>query len=224
MKLTEEKSLYYYETPDGVTAGFSSARIGGLGEVRKRIGDIAYMEQVHGARISVVKKPARYRADGIFTVAKGLFTAVMTADCLPLLFYSLEAGVAGAVHMGWRSAEKGIIGHIRLDLSSFTVIAGPGMRKCCYEVGSEFEEKPVLAPHISRREGGIYFDPVGFAREQLLKKGLKEEGFRESGICTLCGGSGLPSFRGTGTGQRTISFAGLDDPKSGCRRPLDLSQ
>lgn len=46
--------------------------------------------------------------DAVVTDLSGVVVGVNTADCLPLILIDEEAGVAGAVHAGWRGAVAGI--------------------------------------------------------------------------------------------------------------------
>ncbi len=108
--------------------------------------------------------------------------------------------------MGWRSAEAGILDNISFDLSSFAAIAGIGLRQCCYEVGEEFLEHERLKPFLERKQKKIFFDPIGFARATLIKKGLSEDNFFDLGLCNFCMESDFFSYRKSHTENRTVSF------------------
>jgi len=168
--------------------------------------DAAWMEQPHGAAVKEVSFPGVYKCDGLFTKSENLALIVRTADCMPIIFYSKEEGVIGVVHMGWRSADAGILDNIGYDLSSFTVIAGAGMRICCYKVGKEFLAYPEMKHFIENRAGKHYFDPIGFILEKLSRKGLKKANFIDMNICSYCSGNDFFSYRNTKTTNRTLSF------------------
>jgi len=169
--------------------------------------DVAYMEQVHGSKVMAVKRPGRYRCDGIVTDKKGIALVVKTADCMPIILYNNRSGAIAAVHMGWRSARDGILENLPFaDLSDFVAVAGVGMRKCCYRVGSEFAGYERVAQHLARRSECYYFDPVGFILETLTAKGLKAENFIDTDICTQCSGYDIFSYRKTKTEDRTLTF------------------
>jgi len=161
---------------------------------------------VHGGEVLSISEPGKYTCDGIFTSSPELVLIVKTADCLPLIFFSLKNKMSGVVHMGWRSAENGILGNIDIDLKDFIVIAGPGLRKCCYKVGEEFNRYKDFSDYMLEKNNGFYFDPILFAKNNLIKNGLKEENFFDSRICSLCSEFGLPSYRKTKTNKRTLSF------------------
>ena len=52
---------------------------------------------------------ARPSADGLVTRLSNIGLAILTADCLPILFADKTKGIIGACHAGWRGAVSGII-------------------------------------------------------------------------------------------------------------------
>ena len=74
-------------------------------------GKIVTMQQVHGDNIVEVtdkKLKEAGEADGMITAENGVFLAVLTADCVPLLFIAPKQRLAAAVHAGWRGTLAGI--------------------------------------------------------------------------------------------------------------------
>ena len=171
--------------------------------------EIAYMDQVHGGEARVIDSPGLFVCDAIFTSRPGLALVVKTADCLPLIFVNENLGMIGVVHMGWRSARAGIIANIPFKLSGYKVIAGAALRSCCYKVGEEFCGFEGMKEFLTRRRGDIFFDPVGFSKAELLKKGLEGMDFYDAGICSFCSPGGLYSHRKDATPRRMLSFAML---------------
>ena len=80
--------------------GLASARLVGL-------------HQVHGVVVVPVTEPWRPgegpRADAMVTGAPGIGLGIVTADCAPVLFADVEAGIVGAAHAGWRGAVDGVL-------------------------------------------------------------------------------------------------------------------
>ena len=68
--------------------------------------------QVHSADVVVATTSwpdgARPHADAIVTDRPGLSLGILTADCAPVLFADVEAGVVGAAHAGWKGAIGGV--------------------------------------------------------------------------------------------------------------------
>jgi polyphenol oxidase len=174
----------------------------------------AWMKQVHGPVIHEVNKEGKYEGDGLFTKAKNFVLVVRTADCLPILLSRKEncceakRGEAeiGAVHMGWRSAQTGILDNLPKDLGGYKVFLGPAMRKCCFEVGDDFKQYKNFTKYIGKLGDKLRFDPVGFACDHLLARGLLPQNLYDCNICTIRGGKGLFSFRKDKTDQRILNF------------------
>jgi len=194
----------------GIVAGFTKNTLGGdlPGDMKRELGQtqVAYLDQPHSADIVYTEKEGLFHGDGLLTKKKGLALVIKTADCLPVFLEEPEEGIFGIIHMGWRSAESGILDGIGIDLSRAKVAAGPGMRRCCYQMGREFRRSPAIGPFLKEEQGRYYFDPVRFLREALVKKGLRKENFFDLGICSFCSGLDVFSYRRTGTSLRTLSF------------------
>ena len=90
------------------------------------IDDCAVTKQVHGAEVRIVTEKDRhvcmsavpYEADGIVTNVKGLPIFCFVADCVPVLLHDPVAGVAAAVHCGWRSSVADILGNALEKMTS----------------------------------------------------------------------------------------------------------
>lgn len=86
--------------------------------------------------------------DAVATEQPGWLLAVQVADCLPVLLADPQQGVVAAVHAGWRGTLAGIaaktVGRLRQEFNSkpskLLAAIGPGIHRCCYEVGAEVAE------------------------------------------------------------------------------------
>ena len=130
---------------------------------------------------------------------------VRTADCLPLYFSSSELDIVGVVHMGWRSAKEDILNNIKYDLSSFKVVAGVGLRNCCYKVGDEFYDIDNMKRFLIKKENKYYLDIIRFSQDSLIKKGLRSENFFDLKMCSFCNDDFF-SYRKSTTESRMLSF------------------
>ncbi len=70
-----------------------------------------WLEQVHGTRVLRLTGMQQYdiQADAVYSNLPGQVCAVMTADCLPVLFCSIYGDEVAAVHAGWRGLSSGIL-------------------------------------------------------------------------------------------------------------------
>ena len=104
--------------------------------------------QVHGTEIAALGRPAggrprRLRAsrerscakvDGHVTDLAGLGLLVLVADCLPVALAA--PGRVAMLHCGWRGLAGGIVERaVELFDEPPAAAIGPGIGRCCYEVG-----------------------------------------------------------------------------------------
>ncbi len=216
MRIVESEDIFFIKDvfPGNITAGFTKNSFKGVdvtADMRRVLENlnlapqIAYLNQLHSSSIRYVNERGVYDGDGIFTNKYGLVLAIKTADCLPLFFWDEVSGRVGLIHLGWRGAKGGILNNLALNPVSSVVVAGVGLRKCCFCVGEEFLSYPVLASYLVD-DKLLYFNPVAFAKDNLVTRGLKDDRFYDINICTLCGGQSFFSYRRDKTKNRTLSF------------------
>jgi polyphenol oxidase len=103
--------------------------------------------QVHGTDLreweappapSAFAKPGTEldRVDGHLTRRPGLALMVLVADCFPVALAG--AGQVAMLHCGWRGLAGGILEKaVELFGQPPAAAVGPGIGRCCYEVGPE---------------------------------------------------------------------------------------
>jgi YfiH family protein len=106
----------------------------------------AWISQVHG--IAVVDaatvgpdQPVRV-GDASIATQPGQVCAILTADCLPVLFADTEGKVVGAAHAGWRSLAGGVLGTTLAAMRAagagdITAWMGPAIGPAAFEVGPD---------------------------------------------------------------------------------------
>jgi hypothetical protein len=146
--------------------------------------------QVHGTDVVEVTEPWSPgngpRADAMVTTSPDIALGIITADCAPILLADRSAGVAGAVHAGWRGAVAGVIeatvaAMVGLGASPAAIVAviGPCIGQGSYEVGADLRDA-VLArePDLVRcfaaghREARWQFDLAGYCAARLAGTGI----------------------------------------------------
>ncbi|MHA1524701.1 MAG: polyphenol oxidase family protein, partial [Alphaproteobacteria bacterium] len=69
--------------------------------------------QIHSAQVVNVTTPwvpgNAPKADAMVSDRPGIGLAILTADCAPILFADVSAGIVGAAHAGWRGALDGVV-------------------------------------------------------------------------------------------------------------------
>jgi purine-nucleoside/S-methyl-5'-thioadenosine phosphorylase / adenosine deaminase len=105
------------------------------------------LRQIHSDVVRVVANPpgAPWQGDALVTSTPGFLLAIQTADCIPILLVDPRHRAVAAVHAGWRGtlariAEK-VLGRMQMEFSTrpdeVVAAIGPGIGRCCYEVGPE---------------------------------------------------------------------------------------
>ncbi|MDP3142367.1 MAG: peptidoglycan editing factor PgeF [Candidatus Omnitrophota bacterium] len=171
--------------------------------------------QVHGAKIILAneshkgkgaasKKSRLEGVDGFITQEKNLPLSVFTADCLSIFLFDPRNEAIGLVHAGWRGTKKQICAKaVRLMRKKFKtrpadliVGLGPCIRRCCYEVGKDFQG--FFSSGIVRRNNKTYLDLIANNLRRLKKCGVKSKNIEDSKICTVCLNKRFFSFRKEG--------------------------
>ena len=116
--------------------GFAPDKLFGLKQCHSATA-ILLSSEAHSAR----EQPD---ADAFVTTRRDIALAILTADCVPVLFADRNHGVIGAAHAGWRGANGGILEStitMMCDngaaLSSIEAVIGPAIAKSSYQVGDD---------------------------------------------------------------------------------------
>jgi len=143
--------------------------------------------QHHSSDALLVDAPftRQMKGDAMVTRTAGIALAILTADCVPILFADPEAGVIGAAHSGWKGAVGGIneatleaMETLGADIGRITAAIGPCIRQASYEVGPEFRDTFLKAADWSERffipgKGDrLHFDLPGFVHAKLVRTGV----------------------------------------------------
>lgn len=102
------------------------------------------VNQVHGSSVVEGAVGQMCDADALWIKEAHTSVGVRTADCVPLLFEDVEAGLVAATHAGWR----GVIGSIATRTvealvangaarARLRVAVGPCIQACCFEVDGD---------------------------------------------------------------------------------------
>ena len=147
------------------------------------------LHQVHSADVATVTKPfaleARPHADAMVTDRVGMLLGILTADCVPVLFFDASAKVIGAAHAGWKGAIGGvtdntIIAMEKLGASRDNIACaiGPCIAQDSYEVDAGFQRRFVEDDSDNTRffEAGqpdhFQFDIESYVADRLVKAGV----------------------------------------------------
>jgi hypothetical protein len=110
-----------------------------------------WLDQVHGTAIATLTRESAIRAapvaDAAVTRERDVVCAILTADCLPVLFADRTGVAVGIAHAGWRGLAAGVLeatiaalcdlGVRREDLMAWL---GPAIGPTRFEVGTDVRD------------------------------------------------------------------------------------
>ena len=177
-----------------------------------------WLEQVHGVNVLALtgEAPTSLQADAVYTRQPGVVCAVMTADCLPVLFCSQDGKEVAAAHAGWRGLCAGVL---EATLAAFTapseeimVWFGPAIGPQAFEVGAEVRQAFIAqdaedAAAFTPSGDKYYADIWQLARLRLQRKGVRH--FTGGGLCTFSQPDQFFSYRRDGVTGRMASLVWL---------------
>ena len=182
-----------------------------------------YLRQVHGRTVwwnpaPTLESPAE--GDGMLTDRREILLVVTVADCLPIWIVDPEIEAVGLLHAGWRSTAAGIVGEALetllaqgSHLNRTRLIIGPGIQKCCFEVGIEVietihERYPDIAPYVLHESRRRWFADLVALNVVLARRyGLGRHQIHPLRICTRCNPHLFYSHR-NGDAERMLAFIG----------------
>ena len=184
-----------------------------LSDIPGRFPNLATVKQVHSAACVAAdgRTGVLGNGDALIENTPGAVVAVRTADCIPILLVDGRSRAVAAVHAGWRgtvariaasavAAMQDRFGSAPGDLHA---AIGPGIGKCCYEVG------PEVAACFGG-QGRAHIDLAEANRRQLLEAGVTARRIHASNLCTMCRPGEFHSFRrDKEAAGRLYSFAGI---------------
>ena len=177
-----------------------------------------WLEQVHGKDVlHLTGAPyASKCADASYSNTPGTVCAVMTADCLPVLFCNRAGTEVASAHAGWRGLCDGVLEETVacFNDSAENILAwfGPAIGPQAFEVGPEVREafmaKDAKAVDAFRPVGDKYFaDIYLLARQRLANMGVTAVFGGDR--CTFSEKDDFFSYRRDRTTGRMASFIWL---------------
>lgn len=188
-------------------------------ELRRSLpGEPVWLQQVHGTRVvDAAMSAGRPEADAAWTRQADVVCAVMTADCLPVLFCDKAGSVVAAAHAGWRGLQAGVLeatlATMAVPPGEILAWLGPAIGAQAFEVGGEVRAAfcsldPAAAacfrPHAT---GKWLADIYGLARLRLQAAGLFS--ISGGGMCTVSEPARFFSYRRDGVTGRMATLIWL---------------
>lgn len=183
-----------------------------------------WLRQVHGTTVvDLAGAPGADppSADAAITAEPGVVAAVLTADCLPVLFADADARVVGIAHAGWRGLAAGVLEstlaamRARCPDARIECWLGPAIGSAAFEVGDDVRDvfiaghpAAALAFAPGARSGKWLADLYRLARMRLEAAGVVHIG--GGGECTVADAGRFYSYRRDGRTGRFASLIWID--------------
>jgi YfiH family protein len=150
-----------------------------------------WLNQVHGVEVAGLAAKlasAAPDADASVTSRPGMACVVMVADCLPVLFTTLDGSRVGAAHAGWRGLASGVLEQtvraIGVPGNQLRAWLGPCISSEHFEVGDEVREE--FARKFASAHS--YFERNARGRWQADLIGLARHCLETLGVVDVSGG------------------------------------
>ena len=180
-----------------------------------------WLKQVHGVVVACADSLTEaVEADASVAFQTNTVSAVLTADCLPVLFCNQAGTVVAAAHAGWRGLAGGVLETTlnAMNAAPTDILAwlGPAIGPQAFEVGEEVraafvgdlpETGAAFKPSLP---GKWWADIYLLARLRLLRAGVNK--IYGGGLCTFTERSRFYSYRRDQTTGRMASLIWMTHP------------
>lgn len=168
-----------------------------------------WLSQVHGCDVVPASSSGAESADACWTAASGMPCAVLTADCLPVLFAAVDGSCVAAAHAGWRGLAVGVleatIATLPVPASRLMAWLGPAIGPDAFQVGDDVRAaflEGAAEDAVAFKPDGLRWraDLFGLARARLHRAGVAS--VHGGGICTVSDAERFFSHRRDGVSGR----------------------
>lgn len=142
-----------------------------------------WLRQVHGTAVAEGEPGGvEPEADGAVAHGPGKVLAILTADCLPVLFVSADGQSIGAAHAGWRGLAAGVLERTvdRMGGGEIQAWLGPAIGQSSFEVGEEVRaafvdaDARAASAFVDNRPGHWLCDIYALASLRLATVGVTQ--------------------------------------------------
>jgi len=158
--------------------------------------------QVHGTGVLRFDAPAVAQAadgepvaDAAVTAVPGVVLAILTADCLPVVFASRAGDEVAAAHAGWRGLADGMLeatlAAMHAPASDVIAWLGPAAGPAHYEIGADVRDAFLAhsaaaeTAFTGTRPGHWRVDLYALARQRLQAAGMDAAAIHGGDQCTI---------------------------------------
>ena len=181
-----------------------------------------WLRQVHGTDVLQFDAPAveegeEPTADAAVTRTPGVVLAILTADCLPVVFAAKDGSEVAAAHAGWPGLSKGMLeatlAAMRTPAAALMAWIGPAAGPQRYEVGKDVfdvfvaHDADAAACFVPTRPDHWLADLPALARRRLVACGMASADIHGGDLCTISEPARFFSHRRDGRSGRIATLA-----------------
>ena len=154
-----------------------------------------WLRQVHGTDVAIEPGVDEPQADAAVTATPGTVLAILTADCLPVVFAAKDGSEIAAAHAGWPGLSAGMleatVAAMRMPAAGLQAWIGPAAGPARYEVGDEVRERflthdaRAASAFVATRPGHWRVDLFAIARMRMVHAGIDPQHIHGGGLCTI---------------------------------------
>lgn len=161
-----------------------------------------WLRQVHGTGVYRAAGPGPVLAaadepvaDAALSDVPGTVLAILTADCLPVVFAADDGSEVAAAHAGWRGLADGMleatVAAMRTPAQRLVAWLGPAAGPARYEVGLEVfaaftdHDRAAANAFVATRPGHWTVDLYALARQRLAAVGMAASQVHGGTYCTI---------------------------------------
>ena len=186
-----------------------------------------WLRQVHGTGVFRATAPgaplsadAEPVADAAVTDVPGVVLAILTADCLPVVFAAEDGSEIAAAHAGWRGLADGMleatVAAMNTPPERLRAWLGPAAGPTRYEIGADVRDAflahdaAAATAFVATRPGHWTVDLYALARQRLAASGLAAGAVHGGNRCTLTEPSQFFSHRRDRRSGRIATLIWMD--------------
>ncbi|MCF6210994.1 MAG: peptidoglycan editing factor PgeF [Gammaproteobacteria bacterium] len=180
-----------------------------------------WLKQVHGSRVISLDglSTGLPEADASVSTEPGRVCAVLTADCLPVLFCDRAGTCVAAAHAGWRGLATGVleatVAQMAVAADEIMAWLGPAIGPQAFEVGTDVrtafidDDAASATAFVAQGDDRWLADIVQLARRRLVRAGVTA--VYGGDRCTYSEAGMFYSYRRDGATGRVASLVWLSN-------------
>jgi hypothetical protein len=183
---------------------------------------LVLLDQMHQDQILLLKKPianlpSPLEYDALITNFSNIYSAILTADCLPIFVVDQKRKTTAAIHTGRNGTALHITAKVLAKMKEefgcsprdLLITLGPSIAVCCYEI-DEKAFHPEWEPFsTSKGTGKWMMDLAQVNIAQMKGEGIEDDQISWINLCTHCCSDLFFSYRREGRTGRQLSFIGI---------------